>query len=452
MLSNLKGWAGYCGKEDKIDRTTINNDENNFLNHFNGYTDIDFLENVTGTWNQDGDVDPVEHIKEQNFKDYAGYTWDGFISIKKQDSYELGLINKEDYYNFTKDIIPKLIVNSGFDLLNTNWYACVHHDSSVNFNIHFYIIEKKPTKIKYEDRLLPKSAIKRFKSNAVSYLINRDEILRIKDERFLGVVKEVRINNLTKIDRSRRTYKTSLESKLEKLYKQLPVEHRLQYNSPNMNKVRPLLDDIIKEILGHPKLSYSYKNYELTLEKIDKQNKEYYGKSKEDDYKEKQIHKLYSRIGNDILKEFKALRSENFLSNQKEFLSKNIFKLKLKTKNDITKTEQIKIGISLLKIADYYDINSKKLIGSWYLNSKFKDNFNDYYQKIIKNQDYKSLTTTEFKQTFSMMGMTNAKYDKQKQKYYFNKILMNRVIQNAYNHVRYEMEQIEKEIEYSMSL
>ena len=52
-------------------------------------------------------------------------------------------------------------------------------------------MEVKKTKYKHSDRLLPRSAIKKFKSNALNYLINRDDILKLKDELFMGVMKDI---------------------------------------------------------------------------------------------------------------------------------------------------------------------------------------------------------------------------------------------------------------------
>ena len=43
-------------------------------------------------------------------------------------------------------------------------------------------MEINKTKHKYSDRLIPKSAIKKFKSNALNYLINRDDLLKTFDE------------------------------------------------------------------------------------------------------------------------------------------------------------------------------------------------------------------------------------------------------------------------------
>lgn len=52
---------------------------------------------------------------------YDGYTWNGYVSIKKEDTYKLGLITKKDYYEYSKSIIPKLIIDSGFDINNVKW-------------------------------------------------------------------------------------------------------------------------------------------------------------------------------------------------------------------------------------------------------------------------------------------------------------------------------------------
>lgn len=350
--------------------------------------------------------------------------------------------------------MQKFIVNSGFDITNTNWYACLHLDSEKNYNIHYFILEKKKTKFKESDRLVPKSAIKKLKSNALSYLINRDEILKLKDKRFMGILEDVKINNLSRIN-SRRLIKNNIEVKLQRLYKQLPKEYRLQYNSPNLNKVRPLIDEIITEILTNKKVFNSYKNYTDTLDEVDKQNRDYYGHSKEDNYVDNNIKKLYSKIGNDILKEFKNYKSEIYLSHQIEFLSKNIFKISrnLKSKNNLTEEQKLKLGISLYKMATYYNVNSKSLIKRWYSNLKFSGGFNDYYSSIEDNikTTFNPLSTTEFIRTFESMGMSKVKYDKLKNKYYFNKILVNRLFQNALDHIQYENERIEKEIVYNMS-
>ncbi len=345
-------------------------------------------------------------------------------------------------------------MDSGFDIHNVKWYACLHLDSKKNYNFHFFFMEVKKTKYKHSDRLLPKSAIKKFKSNALNYLINRDDILKLKDELFMGIIKDVKINNLTNL-KNDKLFKTSIEKKLNKLYKQLPKEHRLQYNSPNLNEVRPLVDSIISDILNHQNIVNSYYKYIEKLHDIDFQNKQYYGYSKDDNYVNNQIKKLYSRIGNDILSHYKGYKSEIFLNNQKEFLSKNIFKLNLKTNNNITDNKKIDLGVSLYKIATYYNLNknqTRKLIQKWYNKSKFNSSFDNYYNDLLlkMNSNFNPLTITEFYKTLNDMNISNSNYHNLKQNYYIKKFVYHKMMYNALNHIKYENERIEKEIIESM--
>lgn len=398
-------------------------------------------------------MNPLEDLKNINFKDYDGFTWNGYVSIKKEDTYKLGLITKKDYYEYSKSIIPKLIMNAGFDINNVKWYACLHLDSKKNYNIHFYFMEIKRTKYKYSDRLISRGAIKKFKSNALNYLINRDEILKLKDKLFIGVIKEIKLNNLTSLNQNK-SFKNNIEKKLTKLYKQLPKEHRLQYNSPNLKKVRPLIDSIITDILNNPDIVDSYYKYIKKLHDIDFENKQYYGTSNDNNYVDNQIKKLYSKIGNDILSNYKNYKSEVFLSYQKEFLSKNINKLILKTSNNITEDKKLELGLSLYKIATYSNMNkyqSKNLIKRWYYISKLSGNFENYYNELLTKIDItKSLTTTKFYKTLNDMGISNSKYNQLKQKYYSNKYINNKLLYNALEHIKYENERIEKEIIYEM--
>ena len=313
-------------------------------------------------------------------------------------------------------------------------------------------MEINKTKHKYSDRLIPKSAIKKFKSNALNYLINRDDLLKLKDELFMGVIKDVRINNLTSLHKDK-LFKTKIEKKLEKLYKVLPKEHKLQYNSKNINKVRPQIDSIINDILSNPKVVNSYYKYIQKVHDINFQNKEYYGYSKDNNYVDNQIKKLYSKIGNDILNHYKGYKSEQFLNNQKEYLSKNIFKLNLKKNNNITDTKKIDLGVSLYKIAKYNNLNNnqtKRLIYRWYTKSKFNSSFNEYYNNLLTKVNNNPLTTTEFYKTLNDMNLNKNNYHKQKQKYYIKKFVYNKLLYNALEHIKYENERIEKEIIESM--
>lgn len=240
-----------------------------------------------------------------------------------------------------------------------------------------------------------------------------------------------------------------------KFIKQLPMEHRLQYNSPNLNKVRPLLDSIIADILGNPKVVNDYYAYIEKLYDIDFQNKDYYGVSKEDNFVDKQIKKLYARIGNDILSKYKEHKQENYLNSQQEFLSKNIFKFNLKLKNNITENQLIDLGVSLYKISELSNLNqfdTKRLIKNWYTKTNPSNGFESYYKQVLdKQSNAPSLSISELFKTFEYMGISKAKYEKLRDKYYHNKFIKNQLFYNALQHIRYENKKLEKEIIYEMN-
>ena len=132
---------------------------------------------------------------------------------------------------------------------------------------------------------------------------------------------------------------------------------------------------------------------------------------------------------------------------QKDFLSKYIFKMNFKS-NNITEKQKDHIGISLYKICYYLNLNKNKtrdLIMKWFYRSNY-NNFNDFYNKIISNNDNKPLTTSEFYKTMNNLGISNSKYQKLRDSFYTKRYLYNKLIESAINHVMYENERIEKEI------
>lgn len=132
---------------------------------------------------------------------------------------------------------------------------------------------------------------------------------------------------------------------------------------------------------------------------------------------------------------------------------RNIFKLNLKTNNNITETKKIDLGVSLYKIAKYNNLNNnqtKRLIYKWYTKSKFNSSFNEYYNNLLTKVNNNPLTTTEFYKTLNDMNLNQNNYHKQKQKYYIKKYVYNKLLYNALEHIKYENERIKKEIVESM--
>lgn len=168
-----------------------------------------------------------------------------------------------------------------------------------------------------------------------------------------------------------------------------------------------------------------------------------------------QIQRLYTRIGNDILSKYKEHKQENYLNNQKEFLSKNIFKLNLKSKNNLTKEQVINLGVSLYKISELSSLNqfdTIRLIKNWYTKINQNNNFESYYKQVLdKLSETKSLSIFELFRTFEYMGISKIKYEKLRDKYYHNKFIKSQILYNALEHIQYETERIEQEIIYEMN-
>ena len=141
------------------------------------------------------------------------------------------------------------------------------------------------------------------------------------------------------------------------------------------------------------------------------------------------------------------------LENQKEFLSKNIFKLDLKSNKDITYERRLELGQELYKIGSYLNLNKnqlKFLVKKWYFNSNLNGDFNYYYNEMLFNINNKTLTTNEFYRSLNSLGISYSKYKKIKQNYYNQRFVYNKIIYNSFEYIKYENERMEKENVQSM--
>lgn len=73
----------------------------------------------------------------------------------------------------------------------------------------------------------------------------------------------------------------------------------------------------------HDYVKYNYSKYLNLLDQHQKELKTLYGNSKSNHYYENQLNKLYSKIGNEILPNYKMYQSQDVVEREKAFL-KNI--------------------------------------------------------------------------------------------------------------------------------
>ena len=425
------GWCKYVSKDgaDGISLKDLSATDDLINKEFDLFDDTKD-NGINYIWGKNGDITKTEILKDLP-KDRAGRMWTLVVSFPPQFAYESGLKTKQDYYMLTKAIIPKLILDNDMDLTNTCWYASSHIDTD-NPHLHICLFEKEQL---YQKNTLNKNSIKSLKSNIASYLIDNTSFYKEQDYLFLGLDYKIRKSNFTKVAPDlffSDKFRKSLNKDLLKLYKKLPKKGRLQYNSKNLNKYRDDLDKIIEKILYHDKIKYDFERYYHHLEEIEREQKKIYGNSKENKYIENKMNRLYSKIGNDILHNFKVYNSTDFLVHQKEFLKVNILNMDFKSRNvklDSTIRKHAKELYTLGILADLSDNEIKVLLKKWAQRSNIR-----YDEKIIFDSvkmTEVNMSSTDFYKALSHLGYSKDRYDNYKNKSFYKNVKFKQFIKSA---------------------
>lgn len=445
---HIKKWLDYVSKKEKADATSL--DDKNLFNEYFALADKDsflFEKCESFVWNQNGDVNPKQDISNI---DNMGFVWNLVISFPPDFAINHGLITKSDYHDLTKNIMPSLITDMGLKLDNTIWYASLHRNTD-NPHMHIMIAEKVKTASK---GFIPQSAIKKMKSNIGNYLIDNTKFYELRDKEFSTITGGISLKELTKVKGQKLysdKFRKTLNQKLLSFYDTLPPKGRLQYNSKNMKPYKKDLDDIIHFILSHDSVKYNYANYLRLLEKHQRELNSLYGMSKDNKdktYYNDQLNRLYSKIGNEILSNYKVYQAMDLITREKSFLSKHIHELKFKSRNDYAKDET-KMGIAknlykLCMMANLNENETRKVFERWIKNSKY--NFNvDTILLSVSTIDY-DMSSTEYYNTLKKLGYDYDRYNKFRNKYFYKELNYKKFVNQAFNHLMYELEQEEKQI------
>ena len=445
---NISKWVDYVSKKEKADATSL--DEKNLFNEYFALADKNsflFEQCESFVWNSDGDVNPKQDVLKV---DDTGFVWNLVVSFPPDFALNNGLITKSDYYDLTKHIMPSLITDMGLDVTNTIWYASLHRNTD-NPHIHILICEKNKTASK---GYIPQFAIQNIKSNIGNYLIDSTNFYKLRDNEFKNITNSISFEELSKIKNQKlfsEKYRKDLNKKLLHLYDQLPSKGRLQYNSKNMNMYRDELNDIIDYILRHDSVKYNYANYLKLLEQHQKELTELYGQTNENKnrkYYNSQLNKLYSKIGNDILSNYKVYQSMDIMEREKSFLKKHINELKFKSRSDYANEDTKKaIAKDLCKLCTFLGLNyneTKKVFQRWNKNSKYEfdpDGMISAYGVLESD-----MSTTEYYNILKKLGYNYERYSKIKNKFFYKELNYKSFVHNAMEHLKYELEQEEKQI------
>jgi len=449
------GWCKYVSK-DGADGKSLNDfsSTDDLLNKEFGI--FDDTEDIATNfiWNKNGDVSKKDILKDLP-NDKAGRMWTVVVSFPPDFALESGLRTKQDYYLMTKAIMPKFILDNDMDLTNTLWYASLHRDTD-NPHLHITIFEKEH---KRKKDTLEKNSLKYLKSNIASYLIDNTSFYKDQDYLFLGLDYKVRKSNFTQVDKDlffSDKFRRSLNKDLLNLYNQLPKRGRLQYNSKNLDYCRKDIDKIIEKILYHDTIKYDFERYYHHLEEIERQQKKMYGNNKNNKYIENKMNRLYSKIGNDILYNFKVYNSKDFLVRQKEFLKVNIMNMNFKSRSVKKKSTVYKYTSELYKLgrlADLSDSDIKKLLKNWLDNSKLNYDVDLLFESV--NRGRENMNATDFYKALSHLGYNKQRYDNYKNKSFYKNVKFKQFIKKANSFLASEsrkeeqflLEILEKEIQ-----
>lgn len=381
-------------------------------------------------WGKNGDVSKQEILTELP-KEKSGRMWTLVISFPPDFALESGLKTKQDYYMMTKAIMPKFILDNDLDLTNTRWYASLHKDTD-NPHLHISIFELEETRKK---DTLEKTAMKYLKSNIASYLVDNTSFYKNQDYLLLGLDYKIRKSNYTKVNKElffSDKFRKSLNKDLLNLYNKLPKRGRLQYNSKNLDYCRKDIDKIIEKILYHDKIKYDFEKYYHSLESIEREQKKLYGNSKNNKYIENKMKRLYSKIGNDILYNFKVYNSKDFLEYQKEFLEINIMNMDFVSRNTKKKSTIIKHATELYKLgklASLSDSDIKKLLEKWIKKSKINYDVELLFNAVSNTRE--EISVTDFYKALSHLGYTKERYDTYKNKSFYKNLRFKQFVKKA---------------------
>lgn len=399
-------------------------------------------------WDRNGDTYKKEILKDLP-KDKSGRMWTLVLSFPPEFALNSGLKTKQDYYLMTKAVIPKFILDNDLDLTNTKWYASLHQDTD-NPHLHISIFELEETRKK---DTLEKTAMKYLKSNIVSYLVDNTSFYKDQDYLLLGLDYKIRKSNYTKVNQDlffSDKFRKSLNKDLLSLYEKLPKRGRLQYNSKNLDFCRKDIDKIIEKILYHDKIKYDFEKYYHSLESIEREQKKLYGNSKNNKYIENKMKRLYSKIGNDILYNFKVYNSKDFLEYQKEFLEINIMNMDFVSRNTKKKSTIIRHASELYKLgrlASLSDSDIKKLLEKWIKKSNINYDVDLLFNAISTTRE--DINATDFYKALSHLGYTKERYDTYKSKSFYKNLRFKQFIKKA-NY--YLINETKKEEEFLLEL
>lgn len=234
------------------------------------------------------------------------------------------------------------------DLFNTAlWTASIHYNTD-NIHVHIATVEPNPTRPigvyknkqtgdTYSARRGKRklSSLDLMKQAVASNILDRHEQMT---ELTRLIRNELSIAN----QEVRHIYDRELRASFIEIYKELPSDKRLwKYNNQVLKSTKPKIDKFITNYIE----KYQYESLQEVDKLIDDEIKtieETYGKgskqaNRSEDYRQTKYHEIYTRMGNQLLREMKQFDKERYLNkeNKSSYSTKHSVDKALKSLNKL---------------------------------------------------------------------------------------------------------------------
>lgn len=286
------GYFGYTSRESSRD-----NGEENYQKYptmsSQGFLDRaekrkDFLDQLKESFSKDGDVFYENVISLSSFDEASHY----------------GMNTVNNWNALLQEELPKIFKRKGFDPDNMLWWAD-YHVNTEHPHVHLVFLEKEH---KTELMKFTPQDLKYMKRRIFTNMAARKDLMEKQNKELKEIFREkdLKFQEITKVvDKRMRNKKYK---NINELIKDLPRTGRLQYNAKQMKPYQPVIRKFIDEtILSDEKTKAVYDEWIAMLGMFEENMNQTAGQDIAT-FKEAELEKFYTQIGNRILQEGKQKR------------------------------------------------------------------------------------------------------------------------------------------------
>ena len=209
--------------------------------YFTQNGDNDGLFDFNGKMSKDKIVELTEDLKNTQSN-----IWHGFISFDQETT--LGLDTQEKAIHFMQQTFKPFLKDAGLKLDNIGVYFALHIDKSHHSHIHFAFYEKEAKRRDKEGILcytkkgkISSAAIDNYMVSANMHLSENREVYYTSRDKAMAMLREITKQPIRKQE---------VNFALDELRKKLPAKGRLQYNTKNMEQLRPEIDRVAELLIA----------------------------------------------------------------------------------------------------------------------------------------------------------------------------------------------------------